>query len=241
MDVFTNSVPQWVSLLFLVSILIPIFMLSRVLKQGGITAKLETTFVSKLVIGTFIFFLTYYFYVACMCWSGFFLINTIPPRILLFTTLPLLLFYFVFISRTQVYQTLLNAIPLSALVRLHVFRLVGVFFLIVWRYDALPTYFAFSAGLGDIFAALTAIVVAKCVDKSYKHYKTITVIWNVIGLCDIFNVLFTALYLTKQNLETGSQGVIDITGFPFALIPAFAPATIIFWHIAIFKKLKLEK
>jgi hypothetical protein len=28
--------------------------------------------------------------------------------------------------------------------------------------------------------------------------------------------------------------------FPFALIPAFAPATIIFLHIVIFKKLKME-
>jgi hypothetical protein len=188
-----------------------------------------------------IFFATYYLYVTLMSFTGIFQVNTLPPRILLFTAIPLLLFYFLFVFRTKTFWNILENVKLSDLIRIHIFRLVGLFFIIGWSYGILPKTFAFIGGIGDIFAAVTAIFVAILVDKKAKNYKKITLIWNIIGFWDIVSVINSAVYFTKQAIETNSQGILEMTKFPFCLIPAFAPATIIFLHICIFKKLKMEK
>jgi hypothetical protein len=41
-------------------------------------------------------------------------------------------------------------------------------------------------------------------------------------------------------MDVCTQSLANIAEFPFCFIPAFAPATIIFIHVAIFKKLRKE-
>ena len=242
MDIFTNSVPLWVSILFFISFLVPIFMIVNVVQQGVNQPFFkDNNEVKKLPTLMLIFFATYCLYVTLMSFTGIFQVNTLPPRVLLFTAIPLLLFYFLFVFRTKIFWNILENVKLSDLIRIHIFRLVGVFFIIGWSYGILPKYFAFIGGIGDIFAAVTAIFVAILVDKKAKNYKKITLIWNIIGFWDIVSVIISAVYITKQAIESNSQGVLEMTKFPFCLIPAFAPATIIFLHICIFKKLKMEK
>lgn len=240
MHTTTTIVPLWISALFFICISIPVFLIARAIKQGGQHVSLDSNKVSQLFYGSILFYSLFFAYTAMLSFSGAFQVNTFPPRVILFTMLPLLVFYFFFIFRTKIYWTILAQIPLSTLVRLHTFRLVGIFFIIFWSYDALTTYFAFAAGIGDIFAAITAIVVANLIDKKIKNYKKITLVWNIIGFWDIVHVIAAALYITKQSIETGSIGVQEMTKFPFCLIPAFAPATIIFLHISIFKRLKMQ-
>lgn len=242
MDIFTNSVPLWVSILLFVSFLVPIFMIVNVVKQGVNQPFFkDNNKVKKLPSLVLLFFATYYLYVTLMSFTGIFQVNTLPPRVLLFTAIPLLLFYFLFVFRTKTFWDILEHVKLSDLVRIHIFRLVGVFFIIGWSYGILPKSFAFIGGIGDIFAAVTAIFVAILIDKKAKNYKKITLIWNIIGFWDIVSVIISAVYITKQAIESNAQGILEMTKFPFCLIPAFAPATIIFLHICIFKKLKMEK
>lgn len=241
MGFLSNSVPVWVSPIFLIAFIIPIFMLRAVVVQGAHAANLDIGTTKRLSSGVLLFYVAFYLYVAVMSFTGIFQENTIPPKVLVYTAVPLLLFYFGYIFRSKLFWLILENVRLSSLVRLHIFRLVGVFFLLFWYYGALPKYFAFVAGFGDIFAAVTAIFVAKMIDSKAKHYKKITLIWNIVGFWDIVNVILTAVYVTKQALLTGDRGVLEMTHFPFSLIPAFAPATIIFLHICIFKRLKMEK
>lgn len=242
MDIFINSVPLWISILFLVCFLVPIFMIVNVVKQGVNQPDFDNkNKVKKMPGKVLIFFACYYMYVTLMSFTGIFNVNTLPPRVLLFTAIPLALFYFIFVFRTKTFWKILEKVKLSDLVRIHIFRLVGVFFIIGWSYGILPKSFAFIGGIGDIFAAITAIFVAIHIDKKAKNYKRVTLIWNIIGFWDIVSVIISAVYITKQAIETNSQGILEMTKFPFCLIPAFAPATIIFLHICIFKKLKMEK
>ena len=242
MGLFTNSVPLWVSILFLLCFLVPIFMIVNVVKQGVNHPSFEgDNKVKRLPTLVLLFFAAYYLYVTLMSFTGIFQVNTLPPRVLLFTAIPLVLFYFLFVFRTKTFWKILDHVKLSDLVRIHIFRFVGVFFIIGWHYGILPKSFAFIGGIGDIFAAATAIFVAILIDKKAKNYKKITLAWNIIGFWDIVSVIISAVYITKQAIETNSQGILEMTKFPFCLIPAFAPATIIFLHICIFKKLKLEK
>jgi hypothetical protein len=242
MDIFTNSIPQWISALFLVCFVIPILMITSIVRQGVTQMGFDNNSKAKKLPGAVLLFFTiYYLYVTLLSFTGIFQVNTLPPRILLFTAIPLALFYFLFVFRTRTFWKILENVKLSHLVRIHIFRLVGVFFIIGWSYGILPKSFAFIAGMGDIFVAVTAIFVAMFIDKKVTHYKRVTLIWNIIGFWDIISVIVSAVYITKQAIETNTQGILEMTKFPFCLIPAFAPATIIFLHICIFKKLKMEK
>ncbi len=241
MTIFTNTVPQWISALFVISFIIPIFMIANVVKQGALKANIENDKTKTLPRNVIIFFATYYIYVALMSFTGAFQVNTLPPRILVFTGIPLTLFYFIFIFRTKLFWTILENVKLSSLVKIHVFRFVGVFFIIGWYYNILPKSFALIAGIGDISVALTALFVISLIEKKSKNYQKITLIWNIIGFWDIVSVIASAIYITKQAMDSNSQGILEMTKFPFCLIPAFAPATIIFLHICIFKKLKMKK
>ncbi len=240
MNIFNSQLPTWLNILFLLSFLAPIFMISKMVASSSKIANDDDATSTALFKKVFIFFSLFYLYVGIMSHTGLFAVNAMPPKVLIFTTLPLMLFYFGFVANTKIYKRLLNASKLSALIRLHIFRLVGVFFILAWWYGTLPKYFAFTAGFGDIFAAITAIYVANLVDAKHKHYKIAVLVWNIIGLLDILNVIFTAFFLTYKSLHYGGQGVIGMAYFPYSLIPAFAPATIVFLHISIFKKLRQE-
>jgi hypothetical protein len=242
MDIFTNSVPTWLSVLFLICFLVPIFMIVQVVKKAVSQPDfVNNTNAKKLPTWIFLFYTSYYLYVMFMSFSVVFQVNTLPPRVLLFTAIPLALFYFLFVFRTKLFWNILEQVTLSQLVRIHIFRLVGVFFILGWAYKILPKNFAFVSGIGDIFAAITAIFVAILIDKKVKNYKKITLVWNIIGFWDIVIVIVSAFYITKQAIETNTLGVLEMAKFPFCFIPAFAPATIIFLHICIFKKLKMDK
>ena len=144
-------------------------------------------------------------------------------------------------GKCYLHQVRIDNVSLQSLIRLHIFRFVGVFFLITYTYGALPKVFALGGGIGDIFAAGTAIFVAKAVEQKKSYARSLTFVWNIIGLLDIINVAVTAVITTKMSIENGTQGVVTIADFPFCWIPAFAPATIVFLHLMIFKKLRLEK
>lgn len=241
MNIFTNLVPLWVSILFLMVLPIPIFMITNLVKQALTNSNIESKKINLIFISILLFYFIYLSYASILSWNGIFSVNTLPPRVILFTTLPLILFFILVISRLEIYKIFLQNVKLESLVKVHVFRLIGVFFLILYFYDAIPKNFAFVAGFGDILTAILSIFVAKIIILKKTYAKKLTIFWNLFGILDIFSVLIAAVITTKLSIETGSQSVLALTFFPFCLIPAFAAATIIFLHISTFRKLFFEK
>ncbi len=241
MTILTSAVPVWVSIVFMIIFPLYIPFIARTVKNSGIDTELGKDKTNKLVKGILIFGFLYLALISIISFTGFFKTNSLPPRIFLVTTIPLILFYMLFVSRTTIYKTILKHISLQALVRLHIFRLIGVFFLITYSYGALPKYFAITGGVGDMFAAITAIFVAYALAKKKTYALNLTFVWNIIGLIDIINVAVSAIVTTRLSLTVGSQNVLEIVSFPFVWIPALAPATIIFFHISVFRKIKLLK
>ena len=160
----------------------------------------------------------------------------LPPKIVRFTTIPLLLFLIGYVFNTSLLKRILKNAALPSLVKLHIFRLIGSFFLILLFFEVLPKPFALIAGIGDITTAVSSIFVAKAVHQNRRYARGLTLAWNTFGLLDILITSAMAIAFTKMNMETGALGV-DILGtFPFCVIPAFAPATIIFLHLCIYRK-----
>ncbi len=65
--------------------------------------------------------------------------------------------------------------------------------------------------------------------------------WNIFGALDIITLLVIAVINAKNAIVTGEPGIQEMTIFPFVWFPAFAPATILFLHTAIFRKLQQIK
>lgn len=236
MDYLTSTLPFWISLLFLITIPIPVYLVAQLAKKGfqEITSSKKTTRYFYGIIGFYFF---YFVYVTLACFQGLFTQNSLPPRIMVLTALPLLALYVVVVLNLPFTKRILKNIALSDLVRIHLFRLIGSFFVIMGIYQVVPKTFALGAGLGDLFIALSSIAVAATLVKRRSYAKRLTWIWNTLGLIDILMTSFMAFWFTKQSIEKGSLGVDVLTEFPFCFIPAFAPATIIFLHICIYKKL----
>jgi len=236
MSYFSDFVPYWISILFLIVIPIPIFLIANLAKKGSVNPKSG----KKNQFLILLFYSLYLIYVSIACFGGLFEEVTLPPKILKFTMVPLFLFLMVVIFNLKVYKAILKKIDLSNLVSIHIFRLIGSFFLILGFYKALPSTIALIAGLGDVTTALTSVFVAKTLRENKSYAKKLTFAWNTFGFLDIIATSATAFILTKLSIETGSQGVDALGVFPFCFIPAFAPATILFLHISIYRKLMME-
>ncbi len=227
------ELPQWLAILFLMAIPIPVFLMAKLAKKGAPAHLKQKVFYT--VIG---FFILYFLYVIVASLNGVFDKVFFPPIILLFTTFPLKIFLFAIVMNLAIYKLILNNLAIEDIVKVHIFRLIGVFFLIFAFHKVLPLFFAIVAGLGDVITAITSIYVAKCLKNKTHNAKKLTFIWNTFGLVDIVFTAVSAIVLTKISIDTGAMGVDTLAFFPYCLIPAFAPPTIIFLHVAIYKKLK---
>lgn len=237
MDLSITQVPIWVNVLFVISFsTLPFYLILKAVKstyQDSNSQEYKKTR-QKIIL----FYSLYFLAVAIISLTGFFMVNTLPPRILLVTSWPLLLFYFFFIRKKSWFQLILQKIKLEQLILIHAFRFVGVFFFILYYYETLPKSFAYVGGYGDIISAILVFPVIAFLKKKAKGAKALTYIWNILGMLDIFSVMVTAVILTTEAIESRHGGVLEFGAFPFSWIPAFAPATIIFLHVLIFKKLK---
>jgi hypothetical protein len=241
MENYFLNVPIWVSVTFTLVFPITIYFIASVIRNGAINAQLSESQANRLFWNVILFFALYLTYVSIMAFTGLLSVNSLPPRVLVLTALPLLIFFFGFIFNKPIYWKILDAIPLQSMVRLHTFRFVGLYFLIATFYDALPSHFAILAGLGDMATAFGAIFIAKAIEGNKTWSRKATLIWNIFGFWDIVSVIISAILTTRYSIQhPESQGIIEMTKFPFVWIPAFAPVVIIFMHIAIFKKMKRE-
>ena len=226
------QIPFYISWSFLIAILFPILMIAQVAKQNVAAERAQLTFNS--IVG---FFLVYLLVVGWFCTNGTFTEVSLPPKIILYTTLPLLIFLTGVISNTSFYKSVLKRVRVESIIRLHIFRLIGGFFILLMLIGHLPKVFSLIAGIGDIVTAISSLWIARNLQEKTDNARLLALIWNTFGLMDILVTSFTAIALTKISMETGAQSVEILTTFPFCFIPAFAPATIIFLHISIYRKL----
>jgi len=228
---FSNQIPLIFSISFLVAFSIPVLMVATLAKKG----KINNGFL--FVLGFYILYLSI---VAIASLNGFFDTIMLPPKIVLTTTLPLAIFVTI-IYTTNTCKKANGILKLEDLVKIHIFRLIGSTFIILFLYELLPPVFALFAGIGDVLTAISSIFVARAI-RNKKHYaRRLTYIWNTFGLVDILITSALAIIFTKISIDQGIQGVEFLAEFPFCFIPAFAPPTIIFLHLLVYRKLSSEK
>lgn len=226
-------VPEWVAIVFLIVIPLPFILILLLVRKTAKKINKPSVF-NKIVI----FYVLYLAYIAFASYMGWFNKVLFPPVVLLYTTVPYAFLLFTYILKTKTYQSFLENTLLEDIVRLHIFRVIGSFFVILAFYDSLPKFFAYVAGFGDVITAITSIFVVRAIKNKKPYAKKLTYIWNTFGFIDIIFTAVMANVLTKISVDTGSMGVDTLAFFPFCIIPAFAPPTIMFLHWAIYQKIK---
>jgi hypothetical protein len=226
-------VPQWISVAFLIAIPLPFILITLFVRNEA--KKLQYKSAYPIVIAFFILYLTY---IALASFNGWFNQVSLPPKVLLFTTFPFAFLLFGVLLNTKTYNAIVENASPESLVKLHTFRLIGVFFVLLALHHALPKPFAFIAGIGDVLTAMSSFFVAKAIQGKKSYARKLTYYWNIFGTIDILFTAIAANVLTKISIDTGVMGVDTLAMFPFCIIPAFAPPTILFLHWAIFKKLR---
>ncbi len=142
------------------------------------------------------------------------------------------------LTRSATIAELIDATPLSWLVGIQFYRVLGIMFLILWAQDLLPGEFALPAGIGDVLVGLLAIVVAAMAARGATSTRSAAYAWNLFGILDLV-VAVTTGFLTSPGffhlLAPGHANYL-ITAYPLVLVPAFAvPLSIILHGLSIWK------
>jgi hypothetical protein len=228
---YISGAPLWIVVLFILSFLYSIAFITKPVKEAALNAGMKPEKARNIQLGILGFYIIYLVYASVLALKGVLIVNSLPPRAMVWAGIPLMVILFGFIGNTSLFKTLLRSIKLESLIAVHVFRIVGVFFIILYGYQLLPMKFAFFAGMGDILTAILALPVARMVAKQQPGWKTAVYAWNIFGILDIVDLLVIAVI-------TGANGNLrEVAVFPFVWFPAFAPATILFLHTLVFRKL----
>jgi hypothetical protein len=108
---------------------------------------------------------------------------------------------------------------LFGITALQVYRVLGVSMAIQALRGTLPTVFGLPAGFGDLFIGLTALLAAAALASGTTFGKTAFVLWNVLGLLDLFIAVSTGVL--AASVLAGPVTMAPMRLYPLSLVPAF--------------------
>ena len=134
----------------------------------------------------------------------------------------------------------LDAMPVTWLIALQLYRVFGGWVLAAWLRGAAPGVFALPAGTGDVLTGLFALPAAIAVAAGTAQGRKTAMIWNIFGLAD-FAVAITLGMITSPgrfqlivpNLPSIGAGI-----YPNVLTPAFVVPSSILLHALSLRQLR---
>lgn len=144
---------------------------------------------------------------------------------------------------SAVVRALAYDVPLEWLAAVHVGRLLGVFFLLLYASGRLPPTFALTAGWGDVGVAAMALPVAWYIHRRAAGWRTATLAWNTAGLADLLLAVTLGIGSAPDSpirfiFEVPNSGM--VTSLPWLMIPAFLVPLYLLTHLAIFARLPVQ-
>jgi hypothetical protein len=174
---------------------------------------------------------------------GFFAhFSTLPPRPVLLILLPLpVLLAIAFSNR---FRTLALAIPGHWLIFFQSFRILVE--LILWQAflkGALPVQMSFEGRNWDILSGLLALATGWIVMNRRQGYRTIAVVYNIIGVGLLLNVLVVAVLSMPTPLRyfMNEPSVEKVAQFPMIYLPSVLVVLAYSFHIFSLRQLWLKR
>ena len=143
--------------------------------------------------------------------------------------------------RSDAVRRLVDAVPLSWLVGIQVYRVVGVIFLLLLAQGRVSAFFALPAGVGDVTVGMLAPLVAWTYARGLRGREKLARAWNVSGLLDLAIAITTGFLTVPSPIQPAalldpSSGLLTV--FPLAMIPVFAVPVSVILHVAALMKLR---
>ena len=164
--------------------------------------------------------------------NGLFLPRVSPvPLVPLAIFLPVIIGTPILLFSKRIGQVL-DAMPVSWLIALQLYRIFGGAFLVDWARNVIPGVFALPAGIGDMITGLLAIPVAIALAADTPAARRAAVGWNVFGLFDFAVAISIGLMIAPGPLQLIVPSIPNtIAGvYPNVMIPAFAVPSSILLH-----------
>jgi hypothetical protein len=162
-----------------------------------------------------------------------------PPLVLgSFLTLPILGFVTAFLASAR-FRAFTDGIPLALLVGSHLWRFVGIGFVIAWLAGALPAGFGIPEGFADIIAAAGAWALLPGIRRGTVSRGWLLA-WNVWGFLDLLSAITMGLLYSQSRigiLATATSSTVLMVTFPVSLIPTFFVPLFLLVHALMFRRI----
>jgi hypothetical protein len=169
----------------------------------------------------------------------FYQLGVPPVTVGLFLLIPVVVFTLAYVFSTRV-QHAIDRIPLWLITIAHVWRFVGIGFVIGAVMRVLPSQFGFPEGLGDVVAALLCLPLAFAIRRGRRStgLRRAFIAWNVYGLIDLLSAISLGILYSPSSfgvLRTDLSTEV-MTAFPVNLIPTFFLPLFILLHMLSLKR-----
>jgi hypothetical protein len=162
-----------------------------------------------------------------------------PPLVLLtFFVVPIVGFVAAYFASAS-FRAFTETIPMALLVGSHLWRFVGIGFVIGWLTGALPAGFGIPEGFGDIIAALGALLLLPKVRKGTASRGWLLA-WNTFGMIDLLSAITVGLLFSQSKLgvlSTPTSSTVALVTFPVSIIPTFFVPLFVLMHALTFKRI----
>lgn len=163
---------------------------------------------------------------------------TIPPRIFLTFGPTILLFIFLFISKSG--KRWIEKLDLKTLIILHIVRIpVELTLYGLFLEEAIPELMTFSGRNFDILAGFTAPIIYYFGFVKNTLSKKFILIWNILCLALLVNIVVNAILSAPLPFQQFAfeQPNIAILYFPIIWLPAVVVPIVMFSHFVAIKRL----
>lgn len=147
------------------------------------------------------------------------------------------------VTRSAVLTAALDAAPLSWLVGIQVYRVLGLVFLLAWSRGFLPGYFALPAGIGDAIVGVLAIPLALALRSNSTFVRRLALGWNILGIVDLVNAVGMGVTSAVVQLQAASPGgsasvSSPLLLYPLVLVPTFGVPLALILHSLSIRQLR---
>lgn len=135
----------------------------------------------------------------------------------------------------------LASVPLPALVSVHIGRIGGILFILLYGDGRLSAPFGSVAGAGDIITGLAAAVLAAALLAGFALRTRWLRLWNAFGELDLVVAIVLAALSAPGapfRLFTDGSGTQALGMLPWILVPAFLVPVDLLAHLAIAARLE---
>ncbi len=137
------------------------------------------------------------------------------------------------------FRAFTDRISLTLIVGSHLWRFVGLGFVIGWLKGVLPAGFGIPEGFGDIIAALGALALLPSLRAGTPSRRWLLA-WNTWGFLDLVSAIAMGLLYSNSSLgvlSRGGQTTELMVTFPVSLIPTFFVPLFLLLHALTFKRI----